>query len=220
MNNFVEIPANTTSLNLRKPIYGVGINDSKYFTQVTSPSGSTSVCPYYLKWKAMIARCYNPNRNVCHQTYSDCTVCSEWLVFSSFKAWMKTQDWNGKQLDKDLLIPGNKEYGPQSCIFVEGRINFLLTDSRSSKGEFQTGVTKNKGRFKARCCKVNGSRYSGSYSTEAEARAAYCKDKAKQCRNIAFSVISEDSLYLSLMIHALIFELEHLEISSAYDYQG
>ena len=45
---------------------------------------------------------------------------------------MESQEWEGKQLDKDIVIPGNKVYSPDACIFVDKRINNLMT-SRNSR---------------------------------------------------------------------------------------
>jgi len=39
---------------------------------------------------------------------------------------MERQDWEGKHLDKDILIPGNKIYSPDRCIFVSSLINLLI----------------------------------------------------------------------------------------------
>jgi len=37
MNEFKEIPATKQSLAMRKPVYGIGINDAKYMvTQIVS----------------------------------------------------------------------------------------------------------------------------------------------------------------------------------------
>lgn len=46
---FVRAPASKTSLSLRKPVQGVGINDSDYKTL-----NNGIFCPIYRKWRSMI----------------------------------------------------------------------------------------------------------------------------------------------------------------------
>ena len=57
-----------------------------------------------------------------------------------FRAWMVEQDWKGKQLDKDLLVQGNKMYSPDTCVFVDGVVNNFLTDRAAARGEWPIGV--------------------------------------------------------------------------------
>ena len=92
---FTEIPANNLSLSMRKPIYGVGINDANYTVQPTI-NGKIVICPFYTKWTGMLKRCYSPQYQEKHPTYVECTVTSEWLFFSVFKSWMANQDWKNK----------------------------------------------------------------------------------------------------------------------------
>ena len=73
--------------------------------------------------------------------YKDITCCQEWLIFSNFKSWMKQQDWEGKQLDKDLLIYQNKIYSPETCVFVDRKINQFLVKSNNSRGKYPLGVS-------------------------------------------------------------------------------
>ena len=72
------------------------------------------------------------------------TVVKEWLSLSNFKVWMEGQIWEGNQLDKDLLIDGNKEYGPDSCVFIPRYVNVIFTDARFARGELPLGVTYHK----------------------------------------------------------------------------
>jgi hypothetical protein len=53
---------------------------------------------------------------------------------------MIKQDYKGNDLDKDILIPGNKIYSPDTCAFVSRKINIFVTDSGSRKGEWPVGV--------------------------------------------------------------------------------
>ena len=59
--------------------------------------------------------------------YKDVVVRQEWLTFSNFKRWMEKQDWEGKQLDKDIIVLGNKVYSPETCAFVLGVTNGFIT---------------------------------------------------------------------------------------------
>jgi len=98
-------------------VFGVATSDSSYVTQKTI-DGVMVVCPFYRKWISMLTRCYSKNYQLRHPTYKGCSVSDEWLLFSAFKSWMKKQDWDGKQLDKDLLISGNKIYSPDRYMNV------------------------------------------------------------------------------------------------------
>lgn len=116
-NQFVEIPASKQSLARRRPVYGLGVNDSDYITKQLV-DGKYIRCPYYEVWTSMLERCYSDKYQAKHLTYIDCSVCDAWLTFSNFKSWMEIQDWQGKELDKDIRVKGNKVYAPSTCRFV------------------------------------------------------------------------------------------------------
>lgn len=182
---FEEIPANTNSLTHRKLICGVGVNNADYLVQ-PEINGKQQFCPYYLVWKTMIQRCYDQKLHKRRPTYKDCTVCNEWLIFSSFKNWMKGNNWEGMELDKDLRIIGCKEYSPSSCSFVPSRINTLLLDCRAARGKYYKGVSLHKpnGKFVARCGTGDGKRKSiGYFKTELKAYQAYLRKKAQVIRS-------------------------------------
>jgi hypothetical protein len=80
-------------------------------------------------WYQMIGRCYmelakRSNRN---RTYMDCVVCDEWLDFQVFAEWYEENHIQGFHLEKDIISPGNKVYGPEFCGFVPPEINTCLT---------------------------------------------------------------------------------------------
>lgn len=141
----------------KKRVCGVGVNDSDYPVTIYESVGGKRrqlwMCRVYGAWKDMIFRCYSRSALINMPTYKDCTVDAEWHYFSAFRAWMLTQDWNGKQLDKDILIPGNKTYSPSSCVLISKRLNVFLTDHGSARGEWPIGVSwnKNLGKFAAQC---------------------------------------------------------------------
>ena len=83
----------------------------------------------HTRWMQMIRRCYSDD--ILFRSYQDKCVYKEWMCFQHFAPWAEAQYgfyitnpvW---QLDKDLLIPGNKEYGPEACCFLPKRINTMI----------------------------------------------------------------------------------------------
>ena len=141
-------------------VYGVGINDANYTVSIKEEAPKVNgkqnrkliwICPFYNRWKNMIARCYSKTK---HTTYKDVTCCEEWLTFSNFKSWMETQDWRGKVLDKDFLSSkNNKVYSPETCVFIDPALNSFILDSAKSRGKYLQGVDfhKHTQKFRARC---------------------------------------------------------------------
>lgn len=178
----------------RKPIFGVGINDADYVTRVdeTHSSGIRKVkweCPFYRKWRNMLKRSYSEDYKLINKTYQNCSVVDEWLYFSNFKAWMETQDWQGKHLDKDLLVSGNKEYGPNTCLFIDQAVNkFLRGNGKSATGRLM-GILKRKDsdKYAAVCCSVVTGKACqiGVFKTPEEAHKAWLCFKLEQAHILA-----------------------------------
>ena len=188
MEKFVERPAKVKSGRPRKLLWGVGLNDANYMVRYRGVGGKSLVCPFYRKWKDMLKRCYSDRCHARYPTYKGCFVHKNWHTFSVFRKWMEQRDWEGKQLDKDLLIKGNKEYSPSSCIFVSQKINTLLLSCSSARGDLPQGVTwdKTKNKYSSRI-RLNGVNQSlGRFSSQEEAERVYCKAKASQVQTIAY----------------------------------
>ena len=148
----------------------------------------------------MLERCYDTNYVSRNPTYATCSVCEEWLTFSNFKKWMEKQDWKGKQLDKDLIVPGNKIYSPDACIFVDSMINTILNDHEDQRGEFPKGVKANGWKYSARCS-VNGKRvHIGTFETPEIAAGKYREYKYRWIMTVANK--QEDNLKHALQRHA------------------
>jgi hypothetical protein len=185
-NQFKEIKATKRSLNMRKLVFGVGVNDANYHV-VTVTNGIKFTCPYYSRWASMLYRCYSEKYLVKKPSYRGCSVCDEWLTFSNFKLWMSKQDWHKKHLDKDLLIQGNKIYSGKSCLFVSPEINTLLVSCNSKRGEYPQGVHFNKtAKRYTSCCMVNGKqKHIGNYGTPEEASDSYIEFKTNLIKSVA-----------------------------------
>lgn len=161
-------------------LYGVGTNDSNYPTRKTEKVGGKRVdvwvCPFYDRWRKMLSRCYSKQT---YLTYKECYVCEEWLYFSNFKVWMQTQDWEGKHLDKDLLVFGNKVYSPETCCFLPPKINHFLTENQRTSGGLPAGVTfsKTEKKYVATCSKQGKTFRIGAFPTISQARQEYLNYK-------------------------------------------
>jgi hypothetical protein len=182
----------------KKLVCGIGINDADYVVKNWETIGYVDgkqklkmvwECPYYRAWTHMLERCYSTKLQEKHPTYVGCTVVTEWHLFSNFKAWMQKQDWEDNQLDKDLLIEGNKVYGPATCIFVSPMVNTFIVDCRASRGEWLIGVywEKRKNKFKSQCRNPFTSKkeYLGLYTCELEAHQAWVKRKLELTHELA-----------------------------------
>lgn len=121
------------------------LGDGKYKTKV-----SGVLTREFNIWKGVTRRCLLKSQKILQPTYEDATVCDEWLNFQNFAEWCNKQklfndkDDKGKsyQLDKDILVKGNKLYSPETCCFVPREINNLFTLRNKCRGELPLGVVK------------------------------------------------------------------------------
>lgn len=153
-----------------KLVCGVGINDA---TEPTSRriNGVMTHSPCYKAWHNMLNRCYSGK----YPDYNGVSVCDEWLVYSNFKSWWDVNHVPGYALDKDLKIPGNKVYGPDTCLYIPVWMNTYI----ASKSKHARGVTYDKrlDRYKAqRSSHDKRGRYIGYFDTAELAHEAWLKD--------------------------------------------
>lgn len=190
MSTFIERPLRgTVKGRPRQMIYGVGINDAPYFTNYIEESGQKRRCPFYSVWKSMLERVYSPKHHEKYPTYVGSSVTPDWLLFSNFRAWMITQDWKNKELDKDLLSYSEKHYSPETCLFISQAINKLLVLRTGARGKYPLGVSTSTIRGKTYItafCSFNAkSKNLGYFNTVEEAAAAYKKAKLSYIKELA-----------------------------------
>lgn len=184
-----------------KLVFGVGINDAEYVVQKCIRDGNKRrlvwACPYYQRWCDMLRRCYSEAYHKNKPTYINCTVNEDWHRFSVFSECVDNQPnllWKNCQLDKDLLVVNNKEYGPETCVFISRQVNMFLTDRERYRGEFLIGCTwsKGAGKFQAKCGDPfnKGSCYLGSFDNEYDAHVAWKNKKYEYACELA--LLQED----------------------------
>ena len=159
-------------------VFGVGIIGAKYPVS----EGGVKTREYAL-WKNMLQRCYSNAYKKKNPTYIDCEVSNKFKNYEYFYEWCHKQvGFNNKgwQLDKDLLVKGNKVYSENVCVFLPQEINSLLTKRTASRGGHLIGVYWNKKdkAFVAQVSKNKGkSEHLGFFNTELEAFNAYKQAK-------------------------------------------
>lgn len=140
-------------------------------------------------WRGMIKRCYlvsNQNKFI---TYKDVSICDEWKCLQNFAKWYEKnhKSWMcGWDLDKDILVKGNRIYSPETCCFVPHEINGLLINRKAGRGKYPIGVTKvSKNRFQVQLCISGTNKYLGVFKTAGEAFVAYKTAKENYIREVA-----------------------------------
>ncbi len=170
-----------------KFVFGNGINDADYKVRVNG-----KLCPYYKKWLNMLCRCYDDTYAERNTSYTDCIVCPEWLTFSNFSGWVDGQpnkDWQSSCLDKDLFLKSSKIYSPETCVFVDNKVNSFIVTRKGMRGEYLIGVDYHTlgNKFNSRCndpFKVNKP-YLGLFKTELEAHKAWQAKKHEYACQLA-----------------------------------
>lgn len=166
-----------------KLIYGVGINDVDILTR-----DKINILSYKC-WHRMMERCYSAKNLIRFPTYIGCEVHIDWHRYSNFKKWYESNYIPGYCLDKDILIPGNKIYSSETCIFIPNHINTILTDRSRDRGEYPLGVSKNKNgtKYIAFVSIYGRNKNLGTYNTPEQAHEVWRIAKKKYVCECAIS---------------------------------
>lgn len=143
----------------------------------------------YNTWRTMLNRAYCPKLHARYPTYIGCSVTAEWLEYQQFAEWYENHEYSdyGYALDKDLLIPGNKVYAPERCVFVPSQLNSLVIDCGTARGQYKQGVCfhKRDNKFQSNI-RINGKlKHLGSFDNELDAFLAYKAAKESHVKYMA-----------------------------------
>lgn len=190
MTPFIEYPRTGKGCRtVPTVLYGVAVNDATYRVRHRDALGNTTTCPYYQKWVGMLQRVYCAVHRAQNPTYAGCSVEPAWLSFMTFRAWMETQDWQDKDLDKDLLDQGNKHYGPTTCLFIPQALNKLICLNGAQRGIYPVGVSleirNNRTRFQAKGKFFGRTKNLGRFDTPEEAAEVYKQAKLAHIAKLA-----------------------------------
>lgn len=158
-------------------------------------------------WYKMMQRAYCPAYKAAHPTYEDVTVSDEWHNYQNFAEWCSNRPQYSLpdiNLDKDILVRGNKVYSPETCSLVPQHINKVLSQ-KSATRELPIGVVPEGMKYIARCMIEKENVYLGLFATAESAGRAYVKAKEKEVKRVAeeYKDILDTSVYEALMKYTL-----------------
>lgn len=169
-------------------------------TDIITKDKERNTLKSYITWKNMISRCYSTKIQLKHPSYIGCTVCDEWKYYSNFKKWYDKNYIDEYELDKDILIDGNKIYSPETCCFIPKYINTLFLDCNKARGQFPLGVYYKKKNLNY-CAQGNiygKQTHMGSYNTINEAYIIYKILRLKYCIEIAYEYLNKQLITESI----------------------
>ena len=123
---------------IKRTVRGIGYNSGGNYKR-TEYGKPTKV---YLLWIDIFNRCYSDYQLERRPSYKGCTIDEKWHDFQNFAKWCDEHKYSGLgyQLDKDILVQGNKLYSPETCCFVPREINMLFTSAAKARGKYPQGV--------------------------------------------------------------------------------
>lgn len=137
----------------------------------------------HCRWMQMIRRCHSEDD--IYKSYEETTVYKEWFCFQDFARWAEVQRgfyiedavWH---LDKDLLVSGSKEYGPDSCCFLPQRINCMIGRAPvdgyydSKNNDYGFGYTN-----------TDGTNYKRRFKSQEDGKLWYKENKERVVKEVA-----------------------------------
>lgn len=169
---------------LSPSVYGVGI-----LGENTTKFNGKSIKEYML-WKGILQRCYDSKFQERCKTYEGVTLSDNFKSYQYFIDWCNNQigfDLEGWQLDKDILVKGNKVYSEDTCCFVPKEINMLFTKGDSKRGNYPIGVSYDQqaSNFRSDIRMYGKNSGLGYFKTSEAAFLAYKEAKEVHIKNLA-----------------------------------
>jgi hypothetical protein len=138
-------------------------------------------------------------------TYKGCSVSDDFSDFQYFTKWHTGQKGYrhlNYQLDKDILVKGNKLYSPDTCLLVPAFVNAFCCDTANThKG--LAGVRQQENFFRATIHDGVKNKHLGVFKTSEEAKEAYKYHKCLAAKELAKLLLSKNIVIDSRVIATL-----------------
>lgn len=144
----------------------------------------------YIVWSGMLKRCYSQQSMIKAglKSYIGCYVCDDWLCFAVFAKWYTEHESYGLgyEIDKDLMVRGNKVYSPETCCMLPSQLNTIISVKSGRNSSGYVGVSKTyNGKYLA-CVSIDGKeRKLGVRNSAEEASKDYVKAKESRVKEKA-----------------------------------
>lgn len=185
-------------------VYGVGVKGMKYPTKQNKKHLTE-----YKVWASMLMRCYSKSQTMRKPCYENCTVSDNFKSYVFFYEWcqeqtgFKKKDESGRiwQLDKDLLIKGNKHYSEDACVFIPKEINTVLLARERDRSATGIGNYYDDSAYVVQCSVKGRQKVLGRFKTQQEALNLYKTFKEGYVKTIAekWKGIVDDRVYQALI---------------------
>lgn len=178
----------------KRTVYNIGFRGEGPY-EITKSGERTKASAI---WKGMLQRCYR--RLGGSKSYEGVTVCEEWHNFQNFAKWFYEHYQEGFDLDKDILVKGNKVYGPETCCIVPKPINYLFMKCDKKRGDYPIGVSLVHNRFQVTLRKYGKTFNIGRYTTIEEAFNRYKECKEDYIKEMAdkWKEVLSDRVYQAM----------------------
>jgi hypothetical protein len=163
------------------------------------------------RFSYIVQRVKNPKTESEKFWYAGCSIDPHFEDFQFFAEWCWGQIGynsvdelgNSFHIDKDILVPDNKVYGPETCAFIPAKLNSLFKFRRRDINGLPTGVSfyKRSSKFLAQGFGLNGENvYLGYYDDIESAAHAYADHKVLIVRKSAklYKDMIDPKVYVAL----------------------
>ena len=163
-------------------VYGVGYLGLGDYRKKQNPLA-------YKTWSGMMERSYDKKYHSNKPSYKNCSVHTDWHNFQVFAEWYTHNESYGLgyELDKDLLVKGNKVYSESTCCLIPRSLNAMISVEYISKNNLAIGACNKGNRYGVAIMKNGKISYLGTYATEREASDAYVFEKEKYVNSFHLS---------------------------------
>lgn len=176
---------------LKPSVLGIGFTGIGPYSSYDPEIRGKGVC--YDRWFKILERCFSEKFLEKNPAYRGCDIDPYWFNFQNFATWYDwyTTNWPSEydcraMVDKDILVKGNKTYGPDKCCIVPETLNVIAKGHKAETNPYP-GVKPRHGKYSVCTSFYGKNTYLGTRDTLEEAIHLYNTEKTKYVRELADS---------------------------------